>query len=101
MNGQQTCKNLDDVLKKIISQGYYLEEELVNQYDSLFFQKLLADQQVYLFLFIYLFLKLSLKNKKTIFHYQKERPLVPDDLDDLGELGIQVFRCKNRCYLFD
>ena len=95
MNGQQTCKNLDDVLKKIISQGYYLEEELVNQYDSLFFQKLLADQQVYLFL------KLSLKNKKTIFHYQKERPLVPDDLDDLGELGIQVFRCKNRCYLFD
>jgi len=81
MNDPPTGINL--VLKAIISQGCYLEQEIVNKYGSLFFLKLLDDHQ------------------KTIFHYQKERPLVPDDLDDLGELGIQVFRCKNRCYLFD
>jgi len=55
MNDNQSCKNLYETIIVIVSQGYYLQEELMDKFGKDFFLKLLNDQEVYFFLFIYLF----------------------------------------------
>ena len=102
-NDLPTCRNLSEVFKVIIEKGYYYEHEFLQKYDDDFFIKLLDDVEVYLFLFIYFFFSNRLKKEKTIFHYQKERTEVADDLDDLVELGIQGFKpaTKGAFFLFD
>lgn len=65
VNDQKTCKNLQEVFEVIRNEGYYLDKNLEDKFDVDFLGKLL-------------------KEKNSIFHYQKMRPYVADDLDDIG-----------------